>query len=101
MAYLSLHPFGQYIGSGSIAHRTGHVIAFGVLALLLLPLSRTGGQRALTISGVIAVAMATEMAQWLRFRQPFEWWDVRDDGIGILVAWAAVRLIRIRCTLRG
>jgi len=83
-----------------MTHRISHVAAFGVLALLLLMLGRNGAQRLLATVGALALAMATEFAQYLDFRQPFEWWDVRDDGIGILLALALVRLARTRCTLK-
>ena len=31
-----------------------------------------------------------------RVHQPFEWWDIRDDSVGLLLALLAVRFTRLR-----
>lgn len=92
MAYFSLRRLVPHAGAGSTAHRLEHMGAFGLLGLLVLPLCRNRLQQWGAALGIIALAAALEMAQHLVFRNTvFEWWDVRDDAIGLVFAWLIVR----------
>jgi hypothetical protein len=99
VTFFSLWRVGPQVLSRSIAHWIGHVIIFGVLTLLLLPLGRTRTQAWMILLSIFCLAGALELRQHQLFRQPFEWWDVRDDGIGALVALLLDRFTRIRALL--
>jgi len=51
-----------------------------------------------SLGEVLALAGLIELAQDILYAhgKTFEWWDVRDDAIGILIAFLAVRIIRSR-----
>src|SRR5581483_10276799 len=71
--------------TGTGIHRLEHVAAFALLGLLLLPLSRTRAQEWLVALAIAAFAVAMEYGQSLIFLNVgFEWWDVRDDIVGLL-----------------
>jgi hypothetical protein len=92
LGFVSLSAFGPHGGTQSaIGHSAEHVLAFAVLALLLLPLARSREQKWMVVLAVFTVGVGLEIRQHQLFRQPFEWWDVRDDGIGIALAWLLVR----------
>ena len=84
-----------------IAHRVEHVGAFVALALLLLPLARNRRETSLVASAIFCLACGMELMQYQvfhfsRYRQQFEWWDIRDDSVGLLLALLAVRFTRTR-----
>lgn len=83
----------------SIPHRIQHAVTFGVAALLLFLLSQSGKQEWLAGLIVFCLAVAIETAQHLLYRNRFEWWDVRDDTIGLLVAALLIRRTRLRSRL--
>ena len=73
-------------------HRSIHYVAFAGVALLLLSLSRT---RRKEIQGALAIfflCCTLELAQHFFYRTHFEWGDVADDGIAILLAFVVYRL---------
>lgn len=99
--YLSLHRNWPNPTGGTIAHRVAHIGAFGMLALLLLPLARSRRETWLIIGAIFCVACGMELLQYHVFhfrreRQPIEWWDIRDDTVGLLLALLAVRFTRLR-----
>jgi hypothetical protein len=94
LTLLSLWRQWPHPDTGTIAHRITHVGAFWALGLLVLPLGRSRGQICLAAAVVFAVALALELLQYHSFQQPFEWWDVRDNGVGLLLALLAVRFAR-------
>ena len=99
--YLSLRRNWPYPNGGTIAHRVDHVGAFGVLALLLLPLARSRRETWLITAAIFCIACAMELLQYHVFhlhreRQPLEWWDIRDDTVGLLLALLAARFTRLR-----
>jgi hypothetical protein len=97
LTFVSLRPVGPHGATqGSIAHHLEHGVAFAVLALVLLPLGRSRSQKWMLALAIFFLAGALEMRQHQLFRQPFEWWDVRDDSIGILSACLVVG--RKQCT---
>lgn len=69
--------------------------AFGVLGVLLLFCCQSRVQEWLVVLVIICIAAGLEDAQHLHFKQvTFEWWDVRDDVIGLIFAWLLVRWSR-------
>ena len=90
---LSLQPFRPPTTRGreSHKHQIEHVLAFGATALLLLALARNRQEALNAAGGVVLLATAIEISQYLIYSLPaFEWWDVREDTIGAaiaLVAW--------------
>ncbi len=99
--YLSLNNNWRHPSSGTVAHRIAHVGAFGVLTLLLLPLARTHRETWLIIATIFCIACGMELLQYhvfhfARQRDPVEWWDIRDNAVGILLALLAERFIRLR-----
>jgi len=85
----SLQPFRAPTTRGRTSHKhqIEHVVVFGATALLLLALARTRKEEAKAIAGVICLATAIEISQFLIYRLPaFEWWDVREDTIGAAIA---------------
>jgi len=78
-----------------------HVGAFGALALLLLPLARSRTEMWLITGAIFCVACGMEMLQYHVFHfsrngQAFEWWDIRDNTVGLLLSLLAVRFTRLR-----
>ncbi len=92
MGYFSLRRLVPHARVGTTAHRIEHAAAFGLLGLLVLPLCRNRIQEWAAAVGIVSLAAAMELAQHLVFpRTVFEWWDVRDDAIGLVFAWLIVR----------
>jgi hypothetical protein len=83
-AKFTLH---TYRGENGVRHRVLHVLAFGSTALWFLFLSRNGRQQLLVLLAVLCLGAALELIQSLTYRNVFEWWDVRDDFYGIVVAF--------------
>jgi hypothetical protein len=77
-------------------HRELHWLAFAMAAFLLFALSRSRRQ---AICGAIAAftfGLCLEFLQHLIYRNPMEWWDVRDDAFAVLGAFAIYRLTLAR-----
>ena len=74
-------------------HRLFHFVSFGATAVLFLLISRTRRQEYIAAGGVFALGLTLEALQHFIFGSDFEWWDVRDDFIGILIALAVFRLV--------
>jgi hypothetical protein len=99
--YLSLRRHWPYPNGGTLTHRVAHVGAFGVLALLLLPLARSRRETWLITAAIFCIACGMELLQYHVFhfhreRQPLEWWDIRDNTVGLLLALLAVRFTGLR-----
>jgi TRAP-type uncharacterized transport system fused permease subunit len=99
--YLSLNNHWRHPNSSTIVHRVAHIGAFGVLALLLLPLARRPREMWLIVGAIFCVACGMEVLQYhvfhfARQREPIEWWDIRDNTVGLLLALLAVRFTRLR-----
>ncbi len=97
--YLSLRQPHRY--GGPITHRVAHIGAFGALAVLVLPLARSRRETWLVAAAIFCVACGMEMMQYQVFHfarngQEFEWWDIRDNTVGLLLALLAVRFTRLR-----
>jgi TRAP-type uncharacterized transport system fused permease subunit len=71
----------------NLHHQILHVALFGVTALVLLPLSRSRREQFNAIASVVCLATAIEISQYLIYHLPwFEWWDIREDAIGAVIA---------------
>jgi hypothetical protein len=77
-------------------HRTVHVIAFGITALLALLLASSWRQRILTVLAVGLLALLTEMGEAVIFHNVMEWPDVLDDATGAAAALMLSSLWHVR-----
>ncbi len=85
-------------GRPTLPHRAWHVASFGSTALLASLAVRSPGRRVAAFGAIFGLGVCIELLQPLLFRTDLEWWDVRDNGYGIL-AFAAVgqmRAVRLR-----
>ena len=69
-------------------HREIHWLAFAVATFLLLLLCRNRRQEIESAIGVFVLGLSLEYLQHLIYRNPMEWWDVRDDSFAIFAAFA-------------
>jgi VanZ family protein len=85
-------------GSNFYKHQVLHVVMFGATALLFLALGRKRGDDWKAAAAVVCLAAAIELAQLLIYRMPFgyEWWDVREDTIGVAIAMLLDRRTGVR-----
>jgi hypothetical protein len=84
--------FKDAVGTHSF-HRTFHFVSFGSTALLFLLLSNNRRQEYIAACGVFALGVTLEILQHVIFVDIFEWWDVRDDAVGIAIVWVVYRLV--------
>jgi VanZ family protein len=81
----------------AIPHQSEHVVIFGATAVLLMTLARNRREEWIAAACVVGLAVAIEFAQWGIYRMPgFEWWDVREDSLGILLGLVLVRYSGVR-----
>jgi hypothetical protein len=79
----------------NLAHRFIHFVAFGS-SFLVLSLLATGRREELEAAfEVMAIGCIIELIQYLVYshRQVFEWWDVRDDAIGIIAGFLLIQIM--------
>jgi hypothetical protein len=84
-------------------HRLYHLLSFGSTAYLLTLIARTTRERLYALLFVIALGAAIEFSQHAIFGNSIEWWDIRDDTLGVLLAavlsqWSALRQKLVRQT---
>lgn len=72
-------------------HRPYHFLSFGATALLYLLISNTRRQEWISLAGAFTLGLGLETMQSLSDGY-FEWWDLRDDALGILIAFALFRI---------
>ncbi len=78
----------------SLKHRLLHFFAFGSSFFVLSRLA-IGRREELQAAGeVMTIGCLVELAQYFiySYRYGFEWWDVRDDAIGIAVTFLLVQI---------
>jgi hypothetical protein len=90
--------------AASPIHRLEHVVGFGILGLVLLPLGRSRLEKLLIAVTIFAFGFGLELLQYFVFhysysKQPLEWWDVRDNAVGLMLALLAVGFTRLRTAL--
>jgi hypothetical protein len=82
----TVHRLNSRMEVADFGHRLWHVAVFGFTALLLLIQSWNSRQYALSTVAPIGLGLSLELAQFVIFGGVFEWWDVRDDSIGVFAA---------------
>jgi hypothetical protein len=93
---LSLQPV-RWKGAGRGAgHFLVHSVLFGLAAAAPLLLSENCPQASLRAFCILALAGAIEISQALIYHNKTEWLDFGVDGVGILVAFAAIRIWHFR-----
>ncbi len=80
--------------SSVLLHRLIHIVDFAIPALALCATRRTVGGLWKTALLMICLGIWIETAQLVINRNVFEWWDVRDDTIGVLLAFILSRPLR-------
>lgn len=78
-----LHSMGRF-------HDFYHWTAFTITTLLLGWEARNFVAQVAWCAVAAAIAFLTELLEYLRFHNPFEWHDVYIDGIGIATAMAVL-----------
>jgi hypothetical protein len=73
-------------------HREIHWLGFAVPAILQFIVSRTRRQEVLSAFAIFFLGLSLEILQHLIYRNRMEWFDVRDDGLAILAAFALYHL---------
>jgi hypothetical protein len=75
-------------------HRLVHMFAFGSSWFLVSLLARNSREALEGVGEIMAVGFLVELAQDVLYShgRVFEWWDIRDDAIGIAVAFVLVLL---------
>jgi len=69
-------------------HRLAHLVTFGFTALLFLLLTDRPRDEARAAGAAFVLGCAIEILQFSFGLAPvFEWWDLRDDAVGILAVW--------------
>jgi hypothetical protein len=81
---------------GTAGHFFLHTLLFGFAAVIPLLLSMNPAHESARAFGVFCLTGALEIAQSLIYRFRTEWRDLEADGIGILIAFLAIRVWRIR-----
>ncbi len=94
-----MQPYRPRGESQSIVHNLWHAFVFGVAALLLMALANGRKREWIGAASVFGLALGIEIAQYLLYKGRFEWWDVRDDTIGLLIAMLLIRRTRVRSLL--
>jgi len=96
----------RFRSSVDLKHRLIHFAAFGS-SLIVLSLLANGRREQLKAAGeVMIIGCLVELAQYFiylyasQYRHALEWWDVRDDAIGIAVAFLLVQIAsRVNSTI--
>jgi FtsH-binding integral membrane protein len=82
--------------SNNVRHRLIHFFAFGSSFLVLSLLATTRQEELQAAAEVLVMGCIVELAQYsvsvFSHRPIFEWWDVRDDAIGIAVAFLLIQV---------
>jgi hypothetical protein len=78
----------------SMRHRFIHLFAFGSSFFLLSLLATSRREEVEAAGEVMAVGCLVELTQYFLYpyRHVFEWWDVRDDAIGIAVTFLFIQI---------
>ena len=81
----------------NLEHRVAHFVGFGIAELLLLFLATNRRQQSHRVIGMVSLGLCLELTQhFVLSGRYFEWWDVRDDAIGIFAALLVIDITRAR-----
>jgi hypothetical protein len=89
---------GSY-GEPATSHRLWHIASFGSTALLATLAAHSPGRRLLASGGLLGLAVSIELLQQIVFGADLEWWDIRDDGYGIIALTITGWIGRVRRVL--
>jgi hypothetical protein len=80
-------------------HRLIHVLTFGSARFLVSLLAWNRREESQAAGEVSAIGCLVELTQDIFYSHGnlFEWWDVRDDAIGIALAFVTIQLIHRTC----
>jgi hypothetical protein len=80
-------------------HRLIHVLTFGSAGFLVSLLAWNRREEFQAAGEVLAIGCLVELAQDILYSHGklFEWWDVRDDAIGIALAFVTIQVIHRTC----
>jgi hypothetical protein len=102
LVVLSLQPLRLHAAMrGTLSHFLLHVVLFGFAAVIPLLLSANPADESARALCVFCLTGAIEIAQGLIYGFRTEWRDFAADGIGVLIAFLAMRFWRIRMSIRG
>ncbi len=78
---------GKHVARGdtTLMHRLGHVGGFGLAALLLILLAEGEYPPWKAGLGALFLGVTLEVIEPMVLFTVFEWWDIRDDAIGVAV----------------
>ncbi len=69
----------------AVEHRIAHMVIFGATGLLFLLLADRPKDQVRAVGSALSLGFGIELTQFaVGFSRVFEWWDLRDDAIGIL-----------------
>ena len=87
----------------AIRHRLVHLFAFGSSFLVLSALATRKREQLEAAAEILAIGCIVELTQYFVYshRLVFEWWDVRDDAIGIALAFLLVQTMNRKKLLIG
>jgi hypothetical protein len=93
---LSIGKIAHAEGHVPSRHRLVHMFAFGSSWVLVSLLARNNREELEAAGEIMTVGFLVELAQYVLYShgRVFEWWDIRDDAMGIAVTFLAVHLIR-------
>jgi hypothetical protein len=80
----------------AIGHHALHILAFAVAATVLFIAGPTRAKITGSLILLLATAIFTETLQHLIYHTGLEWWDIRDDLIGLAIASFFRGLVRAR-----
>ncbi len=89
--FVRLTPFG-------VVHPALHILAFAGAAAVLLSAGPTRAKRTGSLLLLLATAIFTESMQHMIYRRGFEWWDVCNDVLGVIIALLFHGVLRGRVT---
>lgn len=84
------------IDAPGLAHRLWHFGSFGATALLVSLVNRNPGKRILFVVSIAVLGLCIELMQARLTGFVVEWWDVRDDALGVAVFMALGQLRGLR-----
>lgn len=93
---LGTQPGGGPPGQPAPMHRAWHLLSFGSTALLTSLAAGSSRRRVLHPVAVFVLGLSIELLQPPVFGGELEWWDIRDDGYGVLAALLLDRSNRLR-----
>jgi hypothetical protein len=77
-----------------LRHRIVHLVTFGVTAVLFMLLRDRVRDRARAALAALLLGCAIEVLQFVTgLASEVEWWDLRDDFLGIAAAFVVVQVV--------